>query len=192
MSSVNWGDLQKTAADATRLLDDGAYPVEVTSAEATVSKAGNPQIKVKVRVCDGPATGRVLFTQMTVSDSGFGLAMFFRSLAALGVTADVLASGPSMEQVAAALVGRRALANVDHSEYQGVERNGVKDFAPDLTVLGQGAVVIGPDLGAGVPSVAAAAVPTGVPSAVPAQAAPLHDFTPPAVPAVPAPPTPSF
>jgi hypothetical protein len=167
VSTMNWGDLQKTAADATRLLEDGPYPVEVTSAEATSSKAGNPQIKVKVRVCDGPATGRALFTQMTVSDSGFGLAMFFRSLAALGVTADVLASGPSLEQVAAALVGRKALANVDHSTYQGVERNGIKDFAPDPNALGQGVVVIAADLGSGNPGSGVAPVDAGIPSQVP-------------------------
>lgn len=167
MTQVDWSALKKVADDATKLIPDGEQPVEVTKAEATTSSNGNPMIKVNLKVVDGPFTGRSLFTQLTVSDSGFALGKFFEALDALGVNDQVLAAGPTLAQIAAAIVGRRGTAVVDHSVYQGSERNGVKKIVRDATVI-QGAVAIAAPLGEGVPAVAPSGVPSSMPSSGPA------------------------
>jgi len=163
VSSIDWAKLQKEASDATKVLPDGDYPIEVEKAESVLSSNGNPQIKYTLRVTDGQFTGRKLFGQLTLStEKAIAMNFFFQGLAGLGVDSNVLAGGPSMEQIAAAIVGRQATATVGHGPYQGQDRNQVKTFQPAGPGVMQGAVVIAAELGSGVPSTGG---PSGPPSA---------------------------
>lgn len=165
--TVNWADLMKQAEDATKIMPDGEYPAAVESAEVVTASTGSKMIKIKFKVNNGPYTGRTQFTNLVLStNSGFALDMFFKRLAGLGVTAEVLASGPSLEQIAASVVDRQCTIVVGHKPYQGVDRNEVGMIKPAGAGVLQGAVVIGAALGT--PSVgAASAVPSGVPSMTP-------------------------
>jgi len=190
MTTVSWADLQKTMEDGTRPMADGTYEVVVEEATATTSSTDKPMINAKMRVTSGAQAGRRLFTNFVLSaDNAFALQIFFTRMRAFGCDPAVVAPTGSMDQLAAALVGRTAYAEVGTRQWQGVDRNEVKSIMPSP--------------GIGVPSgMPTAGVPSGVPSVSPAS-------TPPTTPAppvvstsaptadvpsgtVPPPPTPSF
>lgn len=130
MSEIDWASLKKDAEDATRPIPAGKYNVFVEKAEARLATTGANMVSATIRISDGPHKNRVVWNNFVLTpDKPFALAMFFRSLGAFGITDEFFAAGPSMEQVAAVLVERHAIADITISTYQGQERNQCSGFS---------------------------------------------------------------
>ena len=136
MASRSWGELRKQGEDATRPLADGWYDVRVTKAEATEASTGSPMIKVQFQVIDGPQAGRMLFTNLVLSENAFALSLFFKRMDALGLDGaffDSLTGADSdpaqgLPIVANNLVGRLVSVELGTRVYQGTERNEVNNY----------------------------------------------------------------
>lgn len=124
MTTIDWSSLKKTADDATRPIPIGDYLVQVDKAEATQASTGAQMIKIQAHVVGGEANGRTVFNNFVLSpDKAFALAMFFRGMAAFGFGDDFFSQQPSMEQIAAAMVGRYATVTLSIRQWQGQDRN---------------------------------------------------------------------
>lgn len=162
MTSINFADLYDQAGQGFEPIPDGTYDIEVTKAEAVTSSTGKPMIKVQHKIVGGPHDGRQLFDQFVLSvDNPNALSFFFQHMAAFGLDRPFFAANPPMEQVAATLVGRNAVATVGTREWQGQDRNEVQGYKPGnnpAAPAGAAPSVPGPS----------AQVPTPPPSTTPA------------------------
>jgi hypothetical protein len=145
VSGIDWASLKKTADDATKPLPKDWYEVVVDSAERKTASTGSEMISVKLKVDAGPHAGRMLFTNFVLSpDSGFALSLFFRNMAALGITDEYFgqlsASGmdvqASLTSIAQVIVGRRARVEVGVRQWQGQDRNEVTNMQAASTGAG--------------------------------------------------------
>lgn len=168
MQSFNLAELyaQAQAEGASfKPLPEDKYPVKVESAELKTTSTNKPMIKVVLRVQGGEFNNRKLWDQWTLStDNPTALKIFFEKLAAFGLgDPGYLASvGGDLNQVAQALVGREAVAQVGTREWQGKPRNDVSFYDPPA----------GPGTPGSGPAPAAPAAPTPPASAPPAPPAP--------------------
>jgi hypothetical protein len=168
-----------TVFDFSKLLQDakagaawpeGDYDFEVVEADFVQASTGAPMIKTKLRCIVGSYANKNVMNNfvLTVGNPG-ALAMFFKHMAAFGLTEDWFKSIGSgdLTPVAAALRGRRARITLGHREWpknSGVMQNDVKAVNP-IT----GAVAAG---GGGTPTGATAPPP-------PPTAAPTLSVVPP-------------
>lgn len=126
---VNWRDLHK---DAMTTLE-GEFPVIITAANSTVSSTSKPMIKVETKIESGQYAGRKIFSQFVVSaDSPGAMRMFFTHMAVFGLNEAFFHANPSMDQIAEALVNRRATAVVKGREWQGSTRESIEGWKPAL------------------------------------------------------------
>jgi hypothetical protein len=148
----NWKDLKKRGDDATRPAEPGWYVIECIKSEARkASTTGNPMIAVQFKIVEGPAAGKTVFNNFNLTpDSDFALGIFFNHLAAFGLDEAFFSTDPSIEQVAASLVGRQANVELEIQPFNGIDRNRVKN----LRAL-DGQVPIGQPVAAGIPSATA-------------------------------------
>lgn len=198
MASIPWSDLQRTAEEGTRPVPVGDYRVEIVSAKATIASTGAEMIKVSLKILDGPHAGRTLLNQFVLSpDNPFALKIFFRHMAALGIS-DVATVAPNgMEQLAEALLHRVAYATVSIGEWQGVSRNQVDNIKSGPGSGPAGSATSGPVPGAAratstapTPRVAppSPSVPASSPSQPPRPAQSPQPGTPSGAPSTPPPP----
>jgi hypothetical protein len=131
VTEIDWASLKQTADDATRPAPAGDYDVIVKKAEAVIASTGAPMIKMQMGIEGGPSHGKIIFNNLVLTvDNAFALSMWFRNLAAFGVTDAVFAQNPSVDQIAAMLVGRAAVAKLSIRQFQGQDRNQVDQFSP--------------------------------------------------------------
>lgn len=197
--SINWGALKKEADDVTKPVPDGDYPTQVTKSELKPASTGAQMVVVQLTIIDGPHKGRIIFNNFVFSpDKAFALKMWFDNLAAFGLDDRFFGTGPSLEQVAAALLNRTAIVTVGQREWplgSGTMRNEPKAFkrggsAQQLAMAAASAGVSGTP---GMPPVPAPAAAS--PSQPPVPSAPVVPSVGagPTVGATPgAPPTPAF
>ena len=188
MAVVNWKDLQKAAGDAGfDPLPVGFYDVIVDTAEATQSGSGKDMIKTTFRVEGGPFDGKKVFNQFVISpENANALAFFFRHMAAMGLNDAFFAAEPRTEQVASALIGRRARIKVSIRQWNEQDRNNVDQVLPP-----QGGAPAAPTLSAApIPGGIVANGPGNTPVVAPAALAPSVSPTP--SPAAPPPPPPGM
>jgi hypothetical protein len=181
---VNFAELYGEQDDSAVSYDPlpvGPYLVEVMESTATVSSTGKPMIKATLKVVEGPYANRRLWTQFVVSsENKTALAIFFRQMDAFGLGRDYMMTSPTEADVARALMGRRAVADVVVRVYQNQERNDVKNIRKAAGVPGAAAAAPAPapapaPAAATPPPVPVAAPPTAVaapPAAVPPAPAP--------------------
>ena len=130
MTEIDWSSLQKEAATAG-VLPDGPYNVIVTEANAVTSSTGKPMIKVKMRVTDGPHKDKPVYGQFVISaESPIALRIFFQQMAAFGLDANFFAGNPGMEIVAKNLTNRGVTVELGHREWNGSDRNEIKNISP--------------------------------------------------------------
>jgi hypothetical protein len=113
--SVSWGDLQKLSAEAGfSNMPHGEHEVEITKAEHKKTTNGKDMYSVIFKVVLGqPSAGATQPNNFVISpESPVALGFFFKHMAALGLDANYFATNPTKQQVAAALVGRRARITV--------------------------------------------------------------------------------
>jgi hypothetical protein len=107
------------------------YDVKITATEATVSSTDKPMWKITADVLNGPHEGRKLFTQQTLTkDNPNALNIFFRQMAAAGLTSEFFKTKPTNQQIADALLGRQFRAKVIVKDYQGMPKNEIKQWNP--------------------------------------------------------------
>lgn len=189
MGEIDWASLKQQAEDATRPLPDGDYPVVVTKAELKKASTGADMIVAHLTVTGGALQGRIVFNNFVFSpEKAFALKMWFDALAAFGLNDAFFAQGPSLEQVAAALVNRTAITTVGTREWQGRQLNECKSFK----VGGVAGVPAGvPSVAANIPVPAAASAASTSMPPVPAVSSSVPPV--PNVPTVPsAPPVANF
>jgi len=115
MADLSWAEMLAEAGDSFDPAPPGTYKVSVKSAEAKVSKGGNPMIIATLKVAEGPHTGKTVTQFITKSKNAAG--MFFGNLSVLGIKPQtVVEKNPTMEQLAAVIVGKHAVAVVEATD----------------------------------------------------------------------------
>lgn len=69
MASLNGVNTNATPTEEFEVLPVGDYKVIIESEESKISKKGDEYLKLKVKVIDGPAKNRVLFTNLNLWNS---------------------------------------------------------------------------------------------------------------------------
>jgi len=160
VTSLNFGDLFK---DAMTLVT-GTFDGIVSETTLTESSNGKPMIKVKLQVEGGKHHGKTFFTQFVVSvDSPTALRMFFVNMKAFGLDQQYFEQNPPLEQVAAAIQGKRCRFTVGIREWQGVDRENVEKVEaplPGMAGLPVPGAVGGPGASVPSPSAGLPAAPT--------------------------------
>jgi len=198
MADIPWDELMDAAGGSDYApIPQGDYDVKIVETEATKSSTDKPMWKITAQVLNGPHEGRKLWTQQTLSmDNPDALNVFFRQMAAAGLTGEFFKTKPSNQQIADALMGRQFRAKVTIREWQGVNRNNIKQWNP----MGRAGVPAGgapPPPGAAMPSSApppppppgaSAAPPPPPPAPAPSPSLPATEPAAAAPPAAPPPP----
>lgn len=131
MSTLNWGDLVKEAADTGSYdpLPDGDYDLQIMEATAKVTQTGKTMFAVKAQVQTGAHAKRLVWDNLVVStDNPNALAIFFRKMAALGLTRDYFSGSPTNAQIEQTLKGRSFRAAVGTRTWQGQKKNEIKAY----------------------------------------------------------------
>lgn len=134
MASVPFSDLLKASEDAGFTnCPPGTYDVRVASSETKTTAAGKDMIIVKFEIVGGPNGGRKVSNNFVISpENANALGFFFRHMRALGLDSAYFAQNPSVEQVAASLVGKTARIEVGTREWNGEQREDVKKILPPV------------------------------------------------------------
>lgn len=180
-NSTNWAELVKDAGASGgtfTALPASDYDLKVLSATATTTSTGKTMFKVKAEVQTGTYAKRLVFDNLVVSpDSAPAMGFFFRKMNALGLDENFFRSGPTDDQIAAAMEGRPFKGKVKIEKYQGQDKNAIDSYAPASTTAGYGQA----------PSPSATASVAQAPAPAPApQAAPVAPVAAPAPVAPPA------
>lgn len=167
MASATYGDLLARRRDAGfEMFPVGTYDVRVVAAECETKS--RKCFIVQFEVTSGPLAGRKFKNWMRIIEEHAGLvAIWFKEMAALGLTDQFFEAEPSDDQICAALMGRPAQAQVGRR----VNKNSGEDVE-DIRIL--------PPVAGSAPVSAPAPNPMAAPAASPA--APLADPNAPGVP----------
>jgi hypothetical protein len=126
--------IQDAKSASFEALPAGDYDVEVAEATGTRSSNGKPMIKTLMKVLSGGYTGRQVWNNFVLSmENPQAMAIFFRHMKCFKLDENFFASlgaNGSMDAVATALVGRRARLTLGIREWNGENRNEVKQIKP--------------------------------------------------------------
>ncbi|UDL16792.1 ssDNA binding protein [Arthrobacter phage Atuin] len=172
MPATSWKDLMTQANEGAKEfapLEPGMYSFVIKDA-AKVGQTGKglPKFSINPSVEVGPRANARIWHDFNVTESAFALKkFFFDDLAAIGLGPAFFETNPSPEQIAAALQGKRFVAEVfAETGNDNVVRARLRGFAP--------ATGAAPQAGVGIPSglpAAGAGIPAGLPAAAPVAAA---------------------
>jgi hypothetical protein len=166
VAEYDWGQMHK---DATTALE-GEFPLVIVEAIAGKTNAGDKDmIKFKAKVESGPYVDRPIWGQFVISpESPVAMRILFSHLASLGMDSAFFAKNPraTTEQLAQALVNRRAIGVIGSRQWNGQDREEIQQWKPALGGSG-GSTSLGTlggfNGGVGTPSATPATTP-GVPS----------------------------
>jgi len=123
----------------------GTYDMRVVESTATQSQKGKDMYKLKCEIVNGPHRGQKIFTQLVLSrDSPVALGIFMRQMNVLGVSHEFLGNNPTDEEIARKLLNARFTGQIDIREWNGQERNGVKNILPPSVDNTEDAAPLGP------------------------------------------------
>lgn len=115
----------------TDLLPPGTYPVRIVKAEKTLAKtSGNEMINMTMEVTEDPGKGKWIWDRVNFAvNSKKSMAITINQLGLLGISRNWLAANsPTVEQIAAKLVGREVVVKIGHREYEGTTYYDVKGY----------------------------------------------------------------
>lgn len=135
-NTVTWGALKQQAEEAMKALTEGTrITAVVEEAGYKMASTGSHMVAMKLAVTEGPHANRKLFNNLVLSpDNAFAMTMFFRNMAAFGVTDQVFASlesvpgGPEQHLaiIGDAIIGRKVtIVMAAPRAFQGVERDNI-------------------------------------------------------------------
>src|SRR6266702_1544317 len=136
MGQYDFNSLYGQADSSIFVYDTNEVDAVVESSTWGRTKDGaKGQWDVRFRVTTGPNAGRAQIRfPMTITTDGpsaaQSLGIMFRHLEAMGIPADWVKSNPPEEQIAQAMVGKPVLLKIVLDEYEGVQRNKVRDVRP--------------------------------------------------------------
>jgi hypothetical protein len=133
VATTTWADLMKSADDAGfSNTPPGTYDATVFSAEAKTTSNGKDQVVVRFQIVGGPNGGRKTAPRNLVvsPENPNALGFFFRDMRSLGLGNDFFAKEPSMQAIAAALVGRPCRIEVGTRVWNNEEREDIKRIMP--------------------------------------------------------------
>lgn len=185
MSTLNWAELVQDAAESGgnfEPLPAGDYDLKVVGVEEKQTSKGKTMFVIKSEVQSGAYAKRLLWDNLVISPESPGaMGIFFRKMAALGLSKEFFGGQPSNAAISQAISGRPFKGRIKQTVYNGQDRNEFVAYAP-AAQAGASAPIPG---GAPVPAAPVASAPP-VPQAAPvAPAAPQYQA--PAAPAAPAP-----
>jgi hypothetical protein len=157
VTTQNFRDMYKSAMTILT----GEFPGRAIEVVAKTSKAGDPQLVVKLQIEGGPNRGRVFTTYLTATPTT--QRRFFGDLKSFGMAAEYFDRdpAPSLEDVARDMVGRPVMFTLkEGAPYNGQTREEVSSFK----AAGPGAVIRTGPVVAGVPDIGTATPVAGVPS----------------------------
>jgi hypothetical protein len=160
--SVNVGQLfGQYEANQPQVVPAGDYDLEVVSAKPKADKA---QIVPTYRIISGPYAGQKVWAgQFTFDPSNeAATSIAFQNLKGFGLDRAFFGTNPTLDQVAAALTGRKVRVFLEAKVWNQQERNQIKIGAVQLLEA--------PPIPAG-PGVPAMAAPAAAPAPAPAPAA---------------------
>lgn len=132
MSTTPFSALIDAAKEAKfTVIPASDYPVVIRDASATKASTGKDMIKFSAKVLVGPHKGAgLLGQQVLTTDNPVALAMFFKTMEALGIDeATILGlppaadGGPNMAALAALMKGKTAVATVSVGQWNDEDRN---------------------------------------------------------------------
>ena len=133
MGSYDFASLYGQADSSIFVYDAGEVDAVVESSTWGRTKDGTKgQWDIRFRVTTGPNAGRaqIRFPMTITADSPQALGIMFRHLEALGIPSTWLQTNPPEEQIAQAMVGKPVLLKITVDEWEGVQRNKVRDVRP--------------------------------------------------------------
>lgn len=115
MADESWDAFIDEAADAFNPLPEGTYDFVITEAEGKVSSSGNPMVRVAAKVSSGPESGKAI-KDFYVIRMASQAKKFVLHMKAVGITIETLtAHKPTMQQLAAVMVGKSFRGKVKHT-----------------------------------------------------------------------------
>lgn len=138
MASVPFSDLLKASEDAGFTnCPPGEYDVRVVEASTKTTGGGKDMIIAKFEILTGPHAGRKVSNNFVISpENANALGFFFRHMRAMGLGGDFFAQNPSVEQVAASLIGKTCRIEVGTRHWNGEDREDVKKIMPPTAGIG--------------------------------------------------------
>lgn len=125
MFEVNLGEMLEQAekeggaTSGADLWDDGRYKLEATRANTGTTKDGKPKIGVLWKSLEGPSAGQSKWENISVNpESKVSVSIFINKLLSFGLTRELLAENPPLEQVAEMLVGTVAQVDVSSETWK--------------------------------------------------------------------------
>lgn len=132
MPLQSWADLAEQAGEDTGFsaLPAADYDLKIIQAEAKQSGTGKTMFKITAEVTSGPYAKRRIWANLVVTpDNPVALNIFFRQMAAIGISKDFFATNPSDHNVAEALLDKEFRGQVVIKQYQGEDRNDIKSYS---------------------------------------------------------------
>lgn len=138
MAEQSWGDLLKQAEAegfTSRLVDQGQHNAVVEQTNHKRTSTGKPQVGVMYRIVGGAFDGATLWDNIILTaDNPKAMKIWFEKWRALGVSIDDFSTLPSgeaaMPVLADMVIGRAAVIQVTHEEWNGEKRAKVKPKRP--------------------------------------------------------------
>ena len=168
MSSLNWGDLIKDAAETTSYepIPDGDYEFTILEATAKMSQSGKTMFTIKAEVSGGPHNRRLVWDNLVVSqENPTAMGIFFKKMHALGLTREYFSTSPTNAAIESVLVGRKFRGQVGSRTWQGNKKNEIKNYYPSAAVTAASAPATAAPAPAPAPAPVAAPVATQAPAA---------------------------
>lgn len=136
---ILWADMVKEFGGGFEPLPVDDYDVLVESAEYKVAGTGKDMIKVKFRVQGGPYNNRTVYWNAVFSPrdkegkvNEGALRAWFGNMSCFGLKTAFFAANPSMEQIAANMVGKKVIVSLGIRVWQDQEQNDVKRVKPPV------------------------------------------------------------
>lgn len=131
MAALSFADLIEQASAegfSSELLPGGDYQAEIAGTSCGKSQGGKEQIGIRFKVIHGPHAGKSFWMNLTLSpENPKALAVFFRQLSQLGLSADFVRAQTSVAGLAAGLaVGAAFDLVVAVREFNGKQYQDVK------------------------------------------------------------------
>ncbi|AKJ72598.1 hypothetical protein PP301_gp124 [Gordonia phage GMA2] len=131
MPLQSWADLAESAGDTGfAALPAADYDLKIIASEAKNTSGGKTMFKITCEVTSGPYEKRRIWSQLVVSpENPVALNIFFRQMAAIGISKEYFATNPSDHNVAEQLVGKEFRGQIVIKQWQGEDRNEIKSYS---------------------------------------------------------------
>lgn len=133
MPLKSWGALLEEAGDEISfdVLPAADYDLKIVKSEAKQTSGGKLMFSITCEVTSGPYAKRKVWGNLVLSpENPTALGIFFRQMNALGIDKSFFAANPNDSAVADALINREFRGQVAIRQWQGTDKNEIKNYFP--------------------------------------------------------------